>query len=121
MPLPQSVQEVADIIGQEKALRLIGQLPQCGKRSWRRALYVPTPARLRPGHRLIGILGEEDAHRLCRALGGTLLQPSANLTSIRRYRDDSLRRQRAEGASLRVLACVFDLSPRQVRNILAAG
>ena len=57
--LPQSVREIAEAIGREAALLLIGRLPVCyrdaGKKSPKVILYVPK--RLPPDHQLVEILG----------------------------------------------------------------
>lgn len=76
MRLPKSVQQIADVIGSEKALRLVRQLPPCGKRDRRRNLYIPKPARLTVNHRLVGLLGWDDALALCQSLGGQTVQPA---------------------------------------------
>lgn len=76
MRLPKSVQEIANVIGREKALRLVRQLPQCGKRDRRRNLYVPKLRNLTPDHRLVRLLGWEDAAALASEHGGRTLQPA---------------------------------------------
>ena len=50
-PLPESVQEIADVIGRDQALTFIGQLPQAGKRKWRVCVYIPKT--LSPDHKLV--------------------------------------------------------------------
>jgi len=76
MRLPKSVQQIADVIGSDKALRLVRQLPPCGKRARRRNLYIPKPERLDVNHRLVTLLGWDDALALCHALGGQAVQPA---------------------------------------------
>lgn len=76
MRLPQSVQEIADVIGCHKALRLVRNLPPCGKRARRRNLYVPKPHNLKWDHRLVKLLGWDDAMALCQEHGGSTLQPA---------------------------------------------
>lgn len=72
--LPQSVQEVADVIGTERALFLVSQLPQCGKRSRRRFLYVPKKRRLTDDHQLVQIVGWDAARALVAHFGGATLE-----------------------------------------------
>ncbi|HDR9259609.1 TPA: hypothetical protein QDB21_005631 [Burkholderia vietnamiensis] len=77
--LPKSVQEIADVIGREKALHLIRSLPtyvagKPGKRCTRVMLYVPQ--RLRMDHPLVQILGFEDAAKMVDNFGGECLQPA---------------------------------------------
>lgn len=76
MRLPKSVQQIADVIGRDKALRLVRELPRCGSRSRRRNLYIPTADNLRDDHKLIGLVGKEDALALTEALGGQTIQPA---------------------------------------------
>lgn len=117
MDLPASVQEIADVIGRERALYLIGQLPQCGKRSWRIVLYVPK--RLTADHQLVRILGWHDAQRLVRVFGGEILQTSNCRHIARQYRNRSIRRMADDGMQLDEIASLMQLTRRQVRNILA--
>lgn len=116
MDLPQSVQEIADVIGRDKALFLIGQLPQCGKRSWRANLYVPK--RLKPDHQLVKLLGWKDANRMAREFGGMILQPSNCRHLHRQFRNASIHRMADEGMTVDQIAFAVDLTPRQVRNVL---
>lgn len=120
MRLPASVQEIADVIGRETALYLIGQLPTCyagtdGKRSTRVILYVPR--RLRPNHRLVEILGWERASKLVEGFGGEILQPANCQEVYRRFRDVEARRLVGDGMSARHLAEVLAVSERHIRNI----
>jgi hypothetical protein len=117
MDLPESVQEIADVIGRERALYLIGQIPQCGKRSWRVNLYVPQ--RLKPDHQLVQILGWQDAQRMVREFGGMILQPSNCNHLHRRFRNATIHRLAADGQSIQDIAESVQLTARQVRNILA--
>jgi hypothetical protein len=116
--LPGAVQEVADVIGRERALYLVGQLPPCGKRSWRRFVSVPHPRRLKPDHQLVRILGWDDAQRLSEVFGGELLELAACSDLPRRWRDLNVRHLARQGASSAVLAHLFALSQRQIRNVI---
>ena len=101
--LPRSVREIAQVIGRDAALRLIGQLPTCmggapGKRSSRVMLYVPK--KLAPDHRLVRILGAEKAMALVRAFGGEVLQPANCRRIFARYRDEAIVKMLRAGAGL---------------------
>lgn len=120
MRLPDTVQEIADVIGREAALFLIGQLPTCyagadGKRSTRVILYVPK--RLAPDHRLVRILGWHTALQLVQGFGGEILQPANCQEVYRRFRDDEAKRLACAGLSAAQLAEVLAVSERHVRNI----
>ena len=116
MTLPESVQEIADVIGVERALYLVGKLPQAGGRPWRRVLYVPKA--MPADHWLVGLLGWADAERMRRHFGGAILQPSNCNHLARAHRDAAIRRMGAGGASAQVIASVFGISDRKVRNVL---
>jgi hypothetical protein len=126
--LPRSVQEIADVIGAERALFLIGMLPRCympdrrkreterGGHSERLILYVPK--NLKPDHQLVRILGWHDALRLARAFPGEILCPGNCGDVYRRWRDSSLRDMAQDGVPNAVLAEWFGLTERQVRNVI---
>lgn len=117
MKLPDSVQEIADVIGRERALYLIGQLPQSGTRSWRTCFYVPK--RIKPDHLLVEILGWHDAMRMVRHFGGEILQTSNCNFLHRQFRAREIHRMNADGLSAKQIAAAVGITDRQVRNILA--
>lgn len=117
MELPGCAQEIADVIGREKTLYLIGQLPRSTSRSWRVVLYIPK--RLPADHDLVKLLGWEDADKLRRHFGGEILQPSNCRVVYRKARNANARRMAAEGMPINQIADILDLTPRQVRNVLA--
>ncbi|MFE8346318.1 MAG: hypothetical protein ABGU97_00600 [Xylella fastidiosa subsp. multiplex] len=118
--LPASVQELADVIGRKQALTLIGQLPRTypkGRRSGKVILYVPKA--LSPHHRLVSILGWEDAQKLVDIFGGEILQP-ANCNYIARHaRDCAVVELLRSGVPFDVIAKIFGISVRHVRNFAA--
>lgn len=121
MRLPTSVQEIADVIGSDRALYLVGQLPKCysgieGKRGVRVILYVPK--RLKPDDNLVRILGWHDAMRLVNAFGGEILQPASCAEIYRDFRDRSIIRMSRDGMKTADIAKLMDVSDRHVRNLL---
>lgn len=120
MKLPASVQDIADVIGDERALYLIGRLPRCiagndGKRSERVIMYVPQ--RLTFDHVLVRILGWQDAQKLVDVFGGEILCP-ANCTGIyREFRDQHIVRLLAKGMTTAMVAEWFGITAEQVRRI----
>ncbi|WP_322009247.1 hypothetical protein [Paraburkholderia sp. J12] len=77
--LPASVQEIADVIGAEKALNLVRNLPtyysgKPGKKYHRPLLYVPK--RITHDHLLVHLLGFQDAAKMVHYFGGECLQPA---------------------------------------------
>lgn len=118
-PLPESVAEIAEVIGRDKALMLLGQLPQSGTRPWRRVLYVPK--KLPIDHPLVHLLGYNDAKKLAYAFAGMILQPSNCKGIYRAYRNRQIRRMSNEGVAVADIAEVVDLSTYRVREILNGG
>lgn len=123
MQLPRTIQEIADVIGRDRALFLVGKLPRCysglpGKAQWRVIMYVPK--RMGLEHELVRILGWPDANKLRLAFPGEILQPANGAEIYREFRDKSLRRLNREyGHGEERLAEWFGLSSRHVKNVLA--
>lgn len=119
--LPNSVREIAAVIGRESTLRLIGKLPTCyaganGKKSTRVIMYVPK--RLPPDHQLVRILGWNTANKLVRHFGGEILYPANCRGIYAKYRDDAILRMLQDGARASMVAELMGLSERHVRNLL---
>lgn len=109
------------MIGRERALFLVGQLPNAyraarGQSDGCADLYVP--ATLKPEHPLVAMLGWPDAMRMVRAFGGCILQLSKCADLLRDWRDANIRRLHRDGLSVAELAEWFSLSDRMVRNIV---
>lgn len=125
--LPQSVREIAEVIGYDRALCMIGNLPRTtdDKHGERAMLYVPQT--LTPDHPLIDALnmgGKADAdaalkaaQKLVEHFGGEILHP-ARFQSLRKAnRDHNIGEALARGMSTREVADKLGISARQVRNI----
>lgn len=128
MRLPDSVMEIAEVIGRERALFLLGQLPRCyvkdsrradtakGWRSERVMLYVPKT--LKPDHYLVQILGWHDAQRMVQAFGGEVLCPANCRTVYQPHRDQGIRRMHGDGVPITMIAQWFGMTERRVRQVL---
>lgn len=114
--LPHSIQEIADVIGREKALEFIDKLPAAGRRPWRVCVYIPK--RLPADHKLVRMLGWHDASKLCRAFSGMILQPANGRRIYHPYRNSQIARMDAEGIPHTEIAETMDLSVYRVREIL---
>lgn len=122
--LPESVQEIADVIGRTEALRLIGQLPTCiagveGHKSKRVILYVPK--QLKAGHRLVEILGWDTAQKLVDVFGGEILCPANCHAVFADFMRRAIAAMLATGESTNVVAVMFDVHERTVRKIRYAN
>lgn len=122
MRLPKSVQEIADVIGRERALYLIGQLPRIiagvpGKQSSRVMLYVPTVPRLSLQHDLVRILGYKDAVRLCKHFGGEILQPANCADIYKTYRDRMIDSYLRGNIAVAHIAAIFGVSRETVHAV----
>ena len=110
------------MIGRERALYLIGQLPRYiggveGKKSSRVILYVPTLKRMPVDHQLVRILGWKDAEKLAKAFGGEILKP-ANCNEIyREYRDRAITGMLQAGMTTANIAAIVGVTDRHVRNL----
>jgi hypothetical protein len=119
--LPPSVQEIAGVIGVEKALELIGKLPRCIPKSGtgqgvRVMLYVPRT--LRADHPLVHMIGWHAASALVEAFGGEVMKPGSCRDLYRTFRDRSIVELAADGMPLDHIAEVMGVGLRTVRNLV---
>lgn len=114
--LPESVREIADVIGTERALYLIDQLPPCGKRPWRRVLYVPK--RMPADHRLVQILGWYDAQRLQRVFAGEILQVGTCKAMEREQQFARIHELKAGGMTAKEIADREQVTTRYINWVL---
>jgi len=125
MQLPNSAQEIANVIGRDNALYLIGQLPTVytpdrrypNAKNKTTILYVPK--RLNVTDTLVRILGWINAEKLVYEFGGMLIQPANCMAIYRPHRDANIARLHAEGLSIAMIAEWFDVSTRHVKNVIA--
>ncbi|MFB9149543.1 hypothetical protein [Roseovarius ramblicola] len=113
---PQSVRELAEVIGLDQALHLCRSLPRCGSRPWRVAVYVPK--RMPLDHKLVAILGYRDAMRLARHFGGEVLQPSNGRFLEKRWFRRNVWQLRGQGMSAAEIAEDTDRSIEAVKGVL---
>jgi hypothetical protein len=119
-PLPARAQLVADVIGRERTLYLV--------RNWKKTLTsnpkqrewvcIYIPKKLPLDHELVKVMGWPDAEKLVRAFRGEILTLSNCAEVDRMWRNASIRRLHDEGHSTATLAEWFDMTDRQVRNVL---
>ena len=121
MKLPGIADEIAELIGVDKTLYFISQLPvkyigSKGKAANRITVYIRYSVDF--NHRLVQILGLNDAEKICEAFGGEILQLPNYLNIVYNpYRDDNILRLLNEGVPREMLADWFDVSFEHVRRI----
>lgn len=118
--LPKSVQEIADVIGRENTLYLIGQLPKCPTPSRGGSevlLYVPTLNRLTPDHRLVKILGYPLARKLSANCAG-LWKPANCNSMVKSFRNRSMIQFFESGHTIAEIAEIFETTTKYTRKIL---
>lgn len=122
--LPESLAEIADVIGRGAALRLACQLPTCfagvnGHKGTRVILYVPKT--LKPDHRLVEILGWDVAMKLANHFGGEILQPANCRAYFTAYRNAAVLEMLRAGTRPKVVAVMFGMCDRSVLDIAKAN
>lgn len=138
MDLPGSVQQIADVIGSEQALLLVGKLPRCyrtdtrwpskpatakrrataGAKNSQAVMYVPYLQNLKLDNILVQILGLTDAEKLCREFGGQIMYPAKCANIARKFLNDSILAMARTGMKSTAVAAAFGVSERTVRNLL---
>jgi hypothetical protein len=122
MRLSGVVQEIADVIGRERALFLIGKLPRiyCQARGTsqgeRVVMYVPK--QITTQHVLVRILGWNDAAKLVQVFGGEVMQPGNCSEIYRAFRDRSIVRLHKQGMPKAELARLMNVHPRTITELL---
>jgi hypothetical protein len=117
MRIPPNVRSVAEVIGMDAAVRLIGQsYPN-------RQIYVP--AREHPGHRLSSVLAPHELTALQRTFGGELLTyPSARGIKRRikaERKAQAIREDIGNGLATIEIAAKHGVSDSYVRRIRSRG
>lgn len=83
-------------------------------------IYIPTPCRLRPGHRLAQALGWEAAVKLCQAYGGThdFKVPTCQTTKRQRLKARQIRQLRAKCVPVKQIARLVHCTEKAVYEYL---
>lgn len=109
LPLPSVVTELIEIVGHDRAMRLVGEFG-----GWR--LYVPTE--LRDDDTLIPLLGLEAAQDLVARFGGDTLWLPRCVEASREARNAEILRRVAAGESTPAVARAYSLTARHVARIV---
>ncbi|WP_420023751.1 hypothetical protein ACN9JG_06225 [Cereibacter azotoformans] len=117
LPLPETLQDVAEVIGREGALRLSEGLPQCGSRSWRRMVYVPQ--KMKPDHPLVRLLGRERAEELRQSHTNMILEVPVCVEIRAAYREHIIARLKAAEMPDQQIAQMVGVDVSTVRLVAA--
>lgn len=120
MRLKGVIHSIAEVIGRENALYLVGKLPRFTPKSRkceRVLLYVPMAKNLKPNHQLVDILGWHAAIKLCEAFGGEVIDPGVCSHVYQGFRDESIAKLVEEGVPTPMIAEWFAMTDRHVRRL----
>ncbi|WP_163370949.1 hypothetical protein [Endozoicomonas acroporae] len=112
MRLPQSVQEIADVVGRENALKLAGRANGC--------LYVPQPRHMEESHWIAQLIGHEPAVALSEEFSGFILKPATCRFVYTNWRNQSIYEFHRQGLSNAAIAEKFCITERHIRNIISS-
>jgi hypothetical protein len=119
--LCQCLREISWVIGRERALYLAGQVLKWDRGGHRgKTAYLYIPKRLTPDHRLVEILGWDQAAALVYEFAGLILPISSCRGVVQRWRDSEVRQFADAGLTTQDITRIVGVSDRYVRAIKAA-
>lgn len=116
VPLPESVEEIAEVIGRGNAVRLVEGTRASGKRRWRRSLYVPTD--MPEEHRIASMIGLDAATRLSFSHGNCIVELPSCFALRKAYAADYAQGLADAGASEAEIAKEMGIETKTVKGLL---
>lgn len=116
VPLPESVEEIAEVIGRGHAVRLVEGTRASGKRRWRRSLYVPKE--MPEGHRIASMVGLDAATRLSFSHGNCIIELPSCFALRKAYAAAYAQQLADAGASEGEIAKEMGVEPKTVKGLL---
>lgn len=116
VPLPESVEEIAEVIGRGNAVRLVEGTRASGKRRWRRSLYVPTD--MPEEHRIASMIGLDAATRLSFSHGNCIVELPSCFALRKAYAADYAHGLADAGASEAEIAKEMGIETKTVKGLL---
>ena len=121
--LPNSVQQIADVIGREKALELVGKLPRMNPPSRSKGetqvcVYIPMLCNLKPDHKLAKMIGYKAAEKLSLRFGSEILHLATCRDLYRSFRNDAIIRMIEEEIPEELVAEWMGVSTRTVSMVV---
>lgn len=120
--LPGSVQQIADVIGREKALELIGKLPLIKSPSrtsgeCQVCVYIPMLCNLKPDHKLVMMIGYKAAEKLSLRFGSEILHLATCRNVYRAFRNDAILRMINDRIPVELIAEWMGVSTRTIAMV----
>ncbi|TLP67104.1 hypothetical protein FEE96_07085 [Parasedimentitalea maritima] len=117
VPLPDTVAEIAEVIGRGNAVRLVEGTRATGKRKWRRQLYVPGD--MHDEHRIAKMIGLEAAAQLSHSHANCIIELPSCFALRKAYMADHALRLADSGAVLSEIAREMGVEQKTARGLLA--
>lgn len=109
--LPDTLAEIADVIGLAKTLDLVSAYG---------GLTIRLPGRFDPTHPLVGVIGHASTAALCERFAGEIVYIPKLEAAIRRRRNTEIVSRYDNGTPVEILARAYNLSSRQIWHVIAA-
>ncbi|KAE9627950.1 hypothetical protein [Parasedimentitalea maritima] len=119
VPLPETVAEIAEVIGRENAVRLVEGTRATGSRKWRRHLYVP--GEMHEEHRITKMVGLEAAVRLSHSHTNCIIELPSCFALRKAYMADHALRLSDAGATLSEIASEMGVEQKTAKSLLAGA
>jgi hypothetical protein len=119
VPLPETMVEIAEVIGRGNAVRLVEGTRAGGKRRWRRQLYIPSE--VPEGHRIAAMVGMEAATRLGFSHGNCIVELPSCHALRKAYLADHAMRLSDGGATASEIALELGLEQKTAVTLLDAA
>lgn len=121
-PLPPILEEISSVIGRDKTITLVGKLPRSAqiKRDGRtrQRIYLYIPKTLTPEHKLIELLGYEDALKMVDAFAGEIICVPSLKNMHTHFLHHSIRAQYGAGVNIEILVIIFNMTRKNIQRIL---
>lgn len=115
------LKDIAELIGRSQTFLLLGRLPIHTSSNSTKALSLYVPKVINSGRwssLMVEAIGLEKTKKLIEHFGGRNFVFSTLTQMSKRFRNQSVIAQHAEGSSVQALAICFGLSERGIKNIL---
>ncbi|UWQ47292.1 hypothetical protein [Leisingera aquaemixtae] len=117
VPLPDTVAEIAEVIGRGNAVRLVEGTRATGSRKWRRQLYVP--GEMHDDHRIARMIGREAADLLSHSHASCIIELSSCHALRKAYMADHALGLWDAGASLTEISREMGIEQKTAKGLLA--